>query len=64
MKLLFSSPDSAQLGLVRSRLEAAGIDTGIRKRRRDRSADASRATSYQGLAARQTFLTHRISLPL
>jgi len=25
MKLLFSSPDSVQLGLVRSRLEAAGI---------------------------------------
>jgi hypothetical protein len=30
MKLLFSSPDSAELGLVRSRLEAAGIECEVR----------------------------------
>jgi len=30
MKRLFSSPDSATLGLLRSRLEAAGIDCEIR----------------------------------
>ena len=30
MKLLFSSPDSAEIGLVRSRLEAAGIECEMR----------------------------------
>ena len=30
MKRLFSSPDSAEIGLLRSRLEAAGIDCEIR----------------------------------
>jgi hypothetical protein len=30
MKRLFSSPDSATLGLLRSRLEATGIDCKIR----------------------------------
>jgi hypothetical protein len=37
---------------------------GLRKRRCDRSADASRAASDQSLAACQTFLTHRMLLPL
>jgi hypothetical protein len=30
MKRLYSSPDSAEIGLVRSRLEAAGIDCELR----------------------------------
>ena len=30
MKRLFSSPDSAEIGLLRNRLEAAGIDCEIR----------------------------------
>ena len=30
MKQLFSSPDSAEIGLLRSRLEAAGIDCEMR----------------------------------
>ena len=30
MKRLFSSPDSAEIGLVRSRLEAAGIECEMR----------------------------------
>jgi hypothetical protein len=30
MKRLFSSPDSAEIGLLRSRLEAAGIDCEMR----------------------------------
>ena len=30
MKQLFSSPDSAEIGLLRSRLDAAGVDCEIR----------------------------------
>ena len=30
MKRLFSSPDSAEIGLIRSRLEAAGIECELR----------------------------------
>ena len=30
MKRLFSSPDSAEIGLIRSRLEAAGIECEMR----------------------------------
>ncbi len=30
MKLLYSTPDTAEIGLIRSRLETAGIDCEIR----------------------------------